>query len=222
MPTSTKSAATTFLMAVVLVTGFALAGRVLGASIDKLNQQDVYIIKTIDQDQQGITAKADQARADAAKPWQDKWNAKEAKKKAAYDRITSRGFTYNPVTDKLTPLDDPKEVLHFNPTFPPKPKAKEAAKQSFSVQKLCKAIALHETGGCTAKVGSALVNNCHGIKGKKGFARYKTKAQSYSECERIWTSYYQRFPDLKLAKKWSGNDRAGSWLANVTHFYETL
>ena len=56
-------------------------------------------------------------------------------------------------------------------------------------------------------------------KGNRSFKRYKTKADSYADFKRIWGAYYKTFPNLALAKKYSGNDRAQIWLNNVTKFY---
>lgn len=96
----------------------------------------------------------------------------------------------------------------------------------YDVAKLCRAIAEHETHNCRDKTNSTAVNNCHGIRtwknGVPHFKRFASRDGSYTDCERIWTAYYGRFPDLALAKKWSGNDKAQSWLNNVTHFYNTL
>ena len=85
---------------------------------------------------------------------------------------------------------------------------------------------MHETKDCGVNVGSALVNNCFGIlewpNGQRRFKRYATKEDSYKDFKRIWSTYYGKFPDHALAKKYSGNDRPQQWLSNVTHFYETL
>ena len=96
---------------------------------------------------------------------------------------------------------------------------------SVNLDKLAKAVARHETGDCTAPVGSALVNNCFGIvsyTGGRHFKRYATKEESYEDFKRIWATYYKRFPDLAMARKYSGNDRAEQWLANVTSAYNSL
>lgn len=101
------------------------------------------------------------------------------------------------------------------------------AAADYDLDKLAKAVAMHETKDCGVNVGSALVNNCFGIRGwrKDGtpyFKQYATKEDSYKDFKRIWSTYYGRFPDTALAKKYSGNDRPQQWLANVTHFYEAL
>ena len=87
--------------------------------------------------------------------------------------------------------------------------------------KLCRAIAGHETAGCTTGVGPTH-NNCVGMKPGGKFKRYATTEDSIHDCARVWQAYYGRFPDLALARKWSGSDRAEQWLANVKYFYSTL
>lgn len=89
---------------------------------------------------------------------------------------------------------------------------------SYDVKKLCRAIAEQETHNCRDGGNSVAVNNCHGIGGAGKFRRYASKAASYADCERIWSANYGRFPDLKLAAKWSGGN-GKNWLKNVTHFY---
>lgn len=98
---------------------------------------------------------------------------------------------------------------------------------AYDLDKLAKAVAMHETKDCGVNVGSALVNNCFGIRGwdkngKPYFKKYATKEDSYKDFKRIWSTYYGQFPNTALAKKYSGNDRPQSWLANVSHYYETL
>jgi hypothetical protein len=113
---------------------------------------------------------------------------------------------------------------------PPKQVAKPAAKKAapkppvtgYDLDKLAKAVAKHETNDCKAKVGAAVYNNCFGIKYNGKFARYKTKQASYDDFKRIWSTYYKKFPNHALAKKYSGNDRPQTWLSNVTLFYNTL
>ncbi len=98
--------------------------------------------------------------------------------------------------------------------------------KGFDLDKLAHAVARHETNNCQAKAGSALVRNCFGIrvrvKGKPQFKRYARKEDSYADFKRIWSTYYKRFPDTKLAVRYSGNDRPQEWLGNVTKFYNDL
>jgi len=95
------------------------------------------------------------------------------------------------------------------------------------LEKLAKAVALHETNDCRAKSGAALVNNCFGImqwdkNGVRSFKRYATKEESYQDFYRIWEKHYRTFPTKRMAEIYSGNDRSDSWLSNVSHFYSTL
>ncbi len=102
-----------------------------------------------------------------------------------------------------------------------------AAPAGYDLDKLARAVAQHETGNCTANVGAARVNNCFGIRawdahGRPYFKRYATPEDSYADFKRIWSTYYGRFPDLALARRYSGNDRPGQWLSNVAMFYKSL
>jgi len=97
---------------------------------------------------------------------------------------------------------------------------------TFNIDKLALAVATHETGNCTL-AGSSDVNNCFGIMsfrkdGSRFFKRYDAPEDSYKDFVRIWTKWYGEMPNRAMAVKWSGNDRAGAWLNNVTHFYNTL
>lgn len=92
--------------------------------------------------------------------------------------------------------------------------------------KLCRAIAVAETSGCTD--GTAIKRkNCHGImawdKNGNRFPRYfKSHADSQKMCIDIWKRAYKHFPDISLAKKWTGNDKAQTWLSIVTAKYYSL
>jgi len=101
----------------------------------------------------------------------------------------------------------------FYPAVTPQPVAE------YDVYRLCKAIARHETNSCTTGVG-ATHNNCVGIKRNSTFVRYSDPEESIEDCVRVWTTYYKRMPDLHLARRWSGNDRANAWLQNVLAFYD--
>lgn len=92
--------------------------------------------------------------------------------------------------------------------------------------KLCKAIAVAETSGCTD--GTAIKRkNCHGImawdKDGNRFPRYfKSHDDSQKMCIEIWKRSYKKFPDIALAKKWTGNDKSNTWLSIVTQKYYSL
>lgn len=51
---------------------------------------------------------------------------------------------------------------------------------------------------------------------------YNSFEESHKDCQRIWNSYYGRLPDRALADKWTGKDRAVSWMRNFYAAYETL
>ena len=57
-------------------------------------------------------------------------------------------------------------------------------------------------------------------KGKRSFKRYDKIEDSYKDFKRIWTSYYGGMPNLKKAKRYSGDDRSEIWLANTLYFYQ--
>lgn len=99
----------------------------------------------------------------------------------------------------------------------------KADNSQLDLDKLAKAVAMHETANCTR--GSAKLNNCHGILswsgGRRHFKAYPTKEASYEDFKQIWAKYYKVFPTLALARRYSGNDRAHIWLANVIKFYNS-
>ena len=93
--------------------------------------------------------------------------------------------------------------------------------QNVNLDALSKAVAMHETHDCADQVGSALVNNCHGIIRNGGFVRYNTPEESHEDFKDLWLRVYgDRVPTLYLAQIYSGNDRAEQWLSNVLYFYE--
>lgn len=102
-------------------------------------------------------------------------------------------------------------------------KPEVTSKSGFDVAQLCRAIAEHETHNCEDGGNSVAVNNCHGFRVAGKFLPFKTKAESYAKCEKLWMSAYSGgLPTLADAQKWSGNDRAYTWQKNVIHFYYSL
>lgn len=90
------------------------------------------------------------------------------------------------------------------------------------LDKLAYAVSMAETGGC--KDGTAIKrNNCFGImswpSGKRTPKWYNTQQESFEDFKRIWAKSYKRFPDIVLARKWTGNDKPQQWLKNVTYHY---
>lgn len=50
---------------------------------------------------------------------------------------------------------------------------------------------------------------------------FKNHEEGFKEFKKIWAKSYGRFPDMKLAVKWTGNDNASTWLKNVTTYYNS-
>ncbi len=98
--------------------------------------------------------------------------------------------------------------------------------KSVDLEKLATAVALHETHDCTDTTGAALVHNAVGIMtwkdGHRHFKAYTTCAESKEDFKRLWAKSYHTFPTLALAERYTGTDRAETWLKNVTYFYRTL
>ena len=103
------------------------------------------------------------------------------------------------------------------------PRPENVPTSSLDLDKLAYAVSMAETGGC--KDGTALKrHNCFGImqwdkKGLRSPKWYNTKEESFADFKRIWSKSYKRFPDLALARKWTGNDNPATWLKNVKHYY---
>ena len=122
-----------------------------------------------------------------------------------------------PVPSPVKTAPVPKTVKQDNPV--------PVKAQEYDLNKLARAVAHAETGDCTKGAGLSH-NNAFGImtwpNGKRQFKRYATCEESYEDFKRIWSSYYGRFPDHRLAVKYTGNDRAHTWLANVKAIYSSL
>ena len=123
-----------------------------------------------------------------------------------------------PCTGKMNPC---QQVEATAPEIVTPQEPVVTVKEEPDLRLLCQAIAVAETSGCTT--GSALShNNCHGItKRSGGYVTYENHAQSFAACEDLWRRKYVRFPDLKLAAKWSSPGAAENWLRNVTIAYES-
>jgi hypothetical protein len=98
----------------------------------------------------------------------------------------------------------------------------------YDIDKLAYAVAMAETHNCTEGYGLEY-NNCMGIKngntapctkiGRNRMCIYERPEDSYAAFKKIWSKWYDGLPTLKKAQKWSGNDRAQTWLRNVNHYY---
>lgn len=86
------------------------------------------------------------------------------------------------------------------------------------LDKLCTAIAVAETSGCTAGVGLSR-NNCHGLKASGQFRTFASPQESQAACIDLWTRKYGSFPTREMAKRYTGNDSPDRWLSVVTAVY---
>ncbi len=95
---------------------------------------------------------------------------------------------------------------------------------SYDLDKLSMAVAMTETHNCRDKVpgGSALYNNCHGFRKNGKFMRFNTIEESHAYFKQLWARSYKSYPNLRLAKIYSGNDNPTNWLKNVNYYYNTL
>lgn len=99
-----------------------------------------------------------------------------------------------------------------------------SAAPELDLDKLSIAVACAETS--CGKDGTARGrNNLHGImcwpNGKRTPCWFASPEESHAAFKRIWAKSYKRFPDLALARKWTGNDHPERWLANVTKVYNS-
>lgn len=120
--------------------------------------------------------------------------------------------------------------IKIEPDFrPAAPSPVPVATSGYDVVKVCKAIAVAETSGCTD--GTAIRRlNCHGIMRfwvENGVRHrepkyYSSHEESHRDCERIWDKYYGKLPDRALAVKWTGNDSPDNWMKNFYSAYNRL
>lgn len=97
----------------------------------------------------------------------------------------------------------------------------EVQSLDYDLDKLSWAVAMHETHNCADKVkgGAALYNNCHGFRKKGKFMRFNSPEESHAYFKKLWAKSYKSFPDLRLARIYSGNDNPTNWLKNVNYYY---
>jgi len=99
------------------------------------------------------------------------------------------------------------------------PKQLGAPSRAVDLDRLARAVALHETVGCTRGVGLTH-NNCHGIRQNGEWVYFPSFAASTVSFKKNWLKHYgNHFPTFDDAVKYSGGDRADAWLKNVTKFY---
>lgn len=110
------------------------------------------------------------------------------------------------------------------------PEPQNLDKKTFDIDKLAKAVAMHETADCKKWTGIKY-DNCFWIRNwsiapckkvsSSWFCIYNTPGESYEAFKKIWTTSYGELPTLQMAIRWSWNDRAQIWKNNVLHFYFT-
>lgn len=98
----------------------------------------------------------------------------------------------------------------------------------YDIDRLAYAIAMSETKNCRAWIW-VKYNNCFWIKngwiapcsrvGKNNMCIYSSPSESYTAFKKIWKKVYKKFPNYKIAKTWTGNDKPAMWLQNVNYYY---
>ncbi len=121
-----------------------------------------------------------------------------------------------PVIKKVSPPVSPPA-----PVKPAPAKTATPAKPlSVDLDKLSMAVAMTETHNCADTRGSALFNNCFGIKKNGQFMHFQTPQQSHDYFKQLWVNGYGgTFPSYRAAQIYSGNDHPTTWLKNVTYYY---
>lgn len=115
--------------------------------------------------------------------------------------------------------------LEFGQTKIDMPHAEVISDKTNPLDKLAHAVAIAETSGCT-KGYAVTHNNCHGIKkgntypcqtkGKSRMCNFSTKEESFVAFKVIWAKWYKNHVPTKAnAIRWTGNDRADTWLKHV-------
>ena len=97
--------------------------------------------------------------------------------------------------------------------------SKRVVSKEVDLDKLARAVAMAETGGCTKGTGLSK-NNCHWIKSgntykckspKGTMCHFDTKEESYIAFKVIWARWYKTLPTIKQATVWTGADKADHW-----------
>ena len=138
-----------------------------------------------------------------------------------------------PATEKEQPVVEkkaPQEVKKQDDTiYPTEQKTsentqneKETSPLSYDIDKLADCVSLAETWRCTKGMWVTR-NNCFGImhrpNGKRQGRNYATKEDSFEDFKRIRLKSYKIYPNLELAKKWTGNDNDQIRLNTVNYCY---
>jgi len=131
----------------------------------------------------------------------------------------------SPSKSQATPIAHQKPPI-TKPATPSKPvtaPVKPATSSKIDLDKLAKAVAMTETHDCHDKIGSAVYNNCFGIKTGGRFMHFDSPAASHEYFKQLWVrGYGGGFPSYAMAKKYSGNDHPTTWLNSVKYYYGIL
>lgn len=206
----TKKAAGAVVLAFVIVTCTALVAST--ARADGPSKADLQNLEDIKRNQEII---------EENRPAHERFLEAKGWNEAEIRELNKAGWNVNWQTMQLVPFEAPQAVA-------PKPAKKAPKVSGVDLDKLADAVAMHETGYCKSP-GSPKANarnNCWGIMywpgGVRTLKTYSSIQEGKEDFKRIWAKHYKRFPDYQLAKTYSGSDKSAAWLANVTHFYETL
>jgi len=120
------------------------------------------------------------------------------------------------------PEFNPTPVVKPSPAVKPTTTPKSAKTIGVDLDKLSMAVAMTETHNCQDTRGSALLNNCHGIKKNGKFVKFASVQASHDYFKQLWAKSYKIFPTTQLAKIYSGNDRPTTWLNSVKYYYYNL
>lgn len=120
-------------------------------------------------------------------------------------------------------LKRPGQDVKLPPVAPIIEKSEQPEVQALNYDKFYEAVAKAESGNCSTKWHKA-AKNCVSImawtKGKRHLRQFSSIAESKSYFVKLWkTRYGNKFPTLKEAKKYTGNDKAAIWLSIVKKHY---
>lgn len=93
---------------------------------------------------------------------------------------------------------------------------------TFDIDRLAHAIAVAETGDCTAGVGLSK-HNCHSINSRKGYLTFESRDAEYVYWKAMWLRVYgDHFPSWQEAKKYTANPDPYRWYCVVKIKYGLL
>lgn len=87
----------------------------------------------------------------------------------------------------------------------------------YDIEKLAKAIAMHETKMGTVGQGKSKNNVC-GITKNGKFKYYNSKEEALEDCKRVITQFYSNSTIYQMSRKYTTTQQ-DEWFNNVTYFY---